>query len=92
MCLCTAIPGALIAQTHGEEHLVFGWALCVSDGILLPGKYLVSVHKHRFTAETHDCMDAGVRATHGAVAGRTQRNSLMKTIKRFAFFATGLFL
>jgi hypothetical protein len=33
-------------------------------------------------------MDAGVRATHGAVAERTQRNYIMKTIKYFAFFAT----
>jgi hypothetical protein len=28
-------------------------------------------------------MDAGVRATQGAVAERTQRNSLTKTIKHF---------
>jgi len=33
-----------------------------------------------FTAETHDCMDAGVRATQGAVAERTQRNTLTRKI------------
>jgi hypothetical protein len=26
-----------------------------------------------FTAETHDCMDAGGRVTHGAVTESTQR-------------------
>jgi hypothetical protein len=38
-----------------------------------------------FTAKTHDCMDAGVRARHGAVAERTQRNSLTKTINPLSF-------
>jgi hypothetical protein len=56
MCLCTAIPGALIAQTHGEEHLVFEQALCVANGIMRPMKYLVSVHKHR--AHRRDAKDA----------------------------------
>ena len=55
-----------------------------------------------FTAEPHDCREkvrpgtgreaglghAGVRAMHGAIAERTQRNSLMKTIKNSALFAT----
>jgi hypothetical protein len=34
-----------------------------------------------FTAETHDCTDAGVRAMQGAIAERTPRNSLMETNK-----------
>jgi hypothetical protein len=33
-----------------------------------------------FTAETHDCMDAGVRATQGAVAERAQRYFITETI------------
>jgi hypothetical protein len=37
-------------------------------------------------------MDAGVRAMHGAIAGRTQRNSLTKTMKHFALFAVSLSL
>ena len=54
-----------------------------------------------FTAESHDFREkvrpgtgreaglghAGVRAMHGAIAERTQRNSLMKTINRSALFA-----
>ena len=40
-----------------------------------------------FTAETHDCRDAGGRVMHGAITERTQRNSLTKRSKNFAFFA-----
>jgi hypothetical protein len=34
--------------------------------------------KKDFTAETHDCRDAGDRAMQGAIAERTQRKILLK--------------
>jgi hypothetical protein len=37
-----------------------------------------NTEKKDFTAETHDCRDAGVRAKHGAIAERTQRKNLIE--------------